>query len=58
MLAWIRENDNTSHGMLTYTADFLLSNHMSGRIESLDIFYMLKDIMITILQAAEYAPGE
>lgn len=55
MIAWIRQNDSSFGRVQTQIADFLQTQHMCRRIESEAFFFMLKDLMINVINSAPYS---
>lgn len=54
MLDFIRKNDNSDGNVFTYTADFLMGQHLMGRLNDENLWHMLRDIMILIVTCSSY----
>lgn len=54
MLDFIRKYDYL--GTYTCTADFLNTQYINGRVESENLFYMFKDLMVELIQRTPYNP--
>lgn len=56
MIDFIRKTDSPG-GRRTYTADFLNTQYTTGRLDSEDFWYMLRDLMYEILALSSYNSG-